>query len=65
VDITEKGLNLNHLKIVAIIAMTIDNFTSVIFPNYPTNSGILQLHMVGRHITDYVVFYFRMVLSYA
>lgn len=43
-----KQLNANQLKMIAIIAMTIDHFTSVIFPHYPTNGFILLLHMIGR-----------------
>lgn len=43
-----KGLNSNQLKVIAIIAMTIDHLTSVIFPNYPTSPGILLLHIIGR-----------------
>ncbi|MBS5062644.1 MAG: conjugal transfer protein TraX [Hungatella hathewayi] len=43
-----KGLNSNQLKLIAIIAMTIDHLTSVIFPGYPLNPGILLLHTIGR-----------------
>lgn len=32
-----KGLNGNQLKIIAMIAMTIDHLLAVIFPNYPTD----------------------------
>ena len=32
-----KKLNANHLKLIAITAMTIDHFTDLIFPGYPAN----------------------------
>lgn len=44
----EKNLSSNSLKVIAIIAMTIDHLTSVIFPGYPTDIGILVLHTIGR-----------------
>jgi hypothetical protein len=47
-DIKVKGLTSNTLKIIAMVSMTIDHFTSVIFPNYPTDIWILLLHTVGR-----------------
>ncbi len=55
--IKEKGLNSNNLKVIAIIAMTIDHFTSVIFPNYPTNPIILLLHIIGR-LTAPIMWFF-------
>ncbi len=41
-------LNGNQLKAIAMIAMTIDHVTSVLFPNYPTDWWIILLHIVGR-----------------
>ena len=55
--ISEKGLNANHLKVIAIIAMTIDHLTSVIFPNYPVAPLILLLHIIGR-ITAPIMWFF-------
>lgn len=52
-----KQLNANQLKMIAIVAMTIDHFTSVIFPNYPTDGFILLLHMIGR-ITAPIMWFF-------
>lgn len=43
-----KTLNANQLKVIAMIAMTIDHLVAVIFPNYPTDWWILGLHIVGR-----------------
>ncbi|MGE4213640.1 MAG: TraX family protein [Anaerotignaceae bacterium] len=52
-----RGLNSNQLKVIAIIAMTIDHLTSVIFPNYPTNPIILVLHIIGR-LTAPIMWFF-------
>ncbi|MBQ2579341.1 MAG: hypothetical protein II571_07975, partial [Lachnospiraceae bacterium] len=38
-----KGLNGNQLKVIAMVAMTIDHLVSVIWPNYPTDWGIHPL----------------------
>lgn len=43
-----KGFTSNQLKVFAIIAMTIDHVTSVVFPNYPKDWWILLLHVIGR-----------------
>lgn len=42
------GLNSNQLKLIAILAMTVDHVTSVLFPGYLTTPGILLLHTIGR-----------------
>lgn len=42
------ALNSDHLKLIAIAAMTIDHVTSVVFPGYPTDWYILLLHVIGR-----------------
>lgn len=47
-NLIDKGLNSNQLKIIAIVSMTLNHFTSVIFPNYPTNVAIIFLHITGR-----------------
>lgn len=43
-----KNLNGNQLKIIAMLAMTLDHAGSVIWPNYPTDWWIVLIHMVGR-----------------
>ncbi|NCC15557.1 MAG: conjugal transfer protein TraX [Clostridia bacterium] len=55
--ISQKGLTSNNLKLIAIIAMTIDHLTCVIFPNYPTNPLILLLHIIGR-LTAPIMWFF-------
>jgi len=43
-----KILNSNWLKIIALIAMTIDHVTWLIFPGYNTNQIAIILHIIGR-----------------
>ena len=43
-----KGLSSNALKFIAMAAMTIDHFTSIIFPGYTKSIEILLLHTIGR-----------------
>ena len=45
---TKSGLNSDQLKIIAMIAMTVDHLTAVIWPNYPTDWWIMLLHIIGR-----------------
>lgn len=45
---TKNGFNSNQLKMIAIIAMTIDHLTSVIWPAYPKEWWIIGLHIIGR-----------------
>lgn len=52
-----KGLNSNQLKLIAIVAMTIDHVVSVVFPNYPTDWWILGCHVIGR-LTAPIMWYF-------
>lgn len=47
-SVVTKGLNANQLKVIAIIAMTIDHVTCVIFPHYPTDWWIILLYIIGR-----------------
>lgn len=46
--LSPKGLNTNQLKTIAIIAMTIDHLTSVIWPGYQKTWWIIGLHIIGR-----------------
>ncbi len=41
-------LNANHLKLIAIIAMTIDHVSDLIYPGFPSEPGAMVLHAVGR-----------------
>lgn len=55
--IAKKGLNSNQLKLIAIIAMTVDHLTWVIWPGYQTGWPQLALHCVGR-ITAPIMWFF-------
>lgn len=52
-----KKLNSNHLKIIAIIAMTIDHFSDLIYPGFPANSIAIFLHIIGR-LTAPIMWFF-------
>lgn len=53
----QKGLNGNQLKVIAIIAMTLDHFTDVLFPGYPTEWYFLAIHLLGR-LTAPIMWFF-------
>ena len=52
-----KGLNSNQLKVIAILAMTLDHLISVIYPNYPTDWWIIGCHIIGR-LTAPIMWFF-------
>lgn len=53
----ERGLNGNEIKLIAIIAMTIDHVTWILWPGYDTRWWILLLHVIGR-VTAPIMWYF-------
>lgn len=53
----DKRLNSNHLKVIAIIAMTIDHFSNLIFPGFPANPIAIFLHIIGR-LTAPIMYFF-------
>ena len=52
-----KKLDANMIKLIAILAMTIDHITWMIFPGYPKDFVPILLHIIGR-ITCPVMCYF-------
>ena len=52
-----KKLNANHLKIIAILAMTIDHLTDLIYPSMPNNIIPVIFHIIGR-LTAPIMFFF-------
>lgn len=42
------SLNVNHLKLIAIIAMTIDHIADVLFPGFPAEPLPVVMHLIGR-----------------
>lgn len=52
-----RKLNSNHLKMIAIIAMTIDHFSDLICPQFPMDSAAIFLHIIGR-LTAPIMWFF-------
>ena len=53
----KKNLNSNYLKIIAIIAMTIDHLTWLFFPGFQTVWYVVLLHIIGR-LTAPIMWFF-------
>ncbi|MBD5461136.1 MAG: conjugal transfer protein TraX, partial [Lachnospiraceae bacterium] len=53
----EKKLNANHLKLIAVTAMTIDHFSDLIYPGFPANPVSVFLHIIGR-LTAPIMWFF-------
>lgn len=52
-----KGLNANQLKLIAIIAMTVDHLAWTFFPGYSTQWFVILAHIIGR-LTAPIMWYF-------
>ena len=50
-------LNANHLKLIAIIAMTIDHVSDLVYRGFPAEPGAMALHIVGR-LTAPIMWFF-------
>ncbi len=44
----EKRLNSNHLKIIAIVTMTIDHIADLLYPSFPAEPLPIAMHIIGR-----------------
>ena len=53
----EKRLNSNHLKLIAIIAMTVDHFTDLFYPGFPIAVRPITMHLIGR-LTAPIMWFF-------
>jgi len=51
------GLTANTLKMIAIIAMTIDHIAWTFFPGFQTGALPLTLHLIGRLATPIFMFF--------
>lgn len=52
-----KILNANHIKLIAIIAMTIDHASDLFFPGFPIEPAAIGLHLIGR-VTAPIMWFF-------
>ena len=52
-----KAFNSNHLKLIAIIAMTIDHATDLMYPGFPSKTLPFALHSIGR-LTAPIMWFF-------
>ena len=52
-----KNMNANHLKLIAIIAMTIDHIADLLYPGMPNNMISNIMHIIGR-LTAPIMFFF-------
>lgn len=52
-----RGLNANQLKLIAIVAMTVDHLARTLFPGYSRELPILLLHVIGR-LTAPIMWFF-------
>lgn len=53
----KKGLNANQIKLIAIIAMTVDHLTWTFFPGYDKTWYVILLHIIGR-LTAPIMWFF-------
>ena len=53
----KKILNSNHLKLIAILAMTVDHFTDLFYPGFPAEIVPFSLHLIGR-LTAPIMWFF-------
>lgn len=49
--------NANHLKVIAIVAMTIDHIADIIYPSFPAHPIAIVMHMIGR-LTAPIMWFF-------
>ena len=55
--IKKRGLNSNEIKLIAIIAMTIDHMTWLLFPGYQKIWWVMLFHIIGR-LTAPIMWFF-------
>jgi hypothetical protein len=53
----KKGLTSNTIKIIAIIAMTIDHIAWTFFPHYSLNAPIVFMKIIGRLTAPIMIFF--------
>jgi hypothetical protein len=53
----KKGLTANTIKVIAIIAMTIDHVALLFFPRYSLDIAVLLMHIIGRLTAPIMIFF--------
>ena len=53
----QQRFNANHLKLIAIIAMTVDHVCDLVYPGFPVEPMAIGLHFVGR-LTAPIMWFF-------
>lgn len=53
----DKKPNANHLKMIAIAAMTVDHIADLIYPGFPNDPVAIALHIFGR-LTAPIMWFF-------
>lgn len=53
----KKGLNANQIKLIAIVAMTLDHLVWTLFPDYNTEWFVVLFHIIGR-LTAPIMWFF-------
>jgi hypothetical protein len=53
----KQHLNANHLKMIAILAMTVDHIADLIYPGFPADPAALGMNIVGR-LTAPIMWFF-------
>ena len=54
---TKIKLNANHLKLIAILAMTVDHVTDLFYPSFPAEPVPVVMHLFGR-LTAPIMWFF-------
>jgi hypothetical protein len=54
---SEKRLTSNTIKLIGIIAMTIDHIAVILFPRYSTDLPVLLMHIIGRLTAPIMMFF--------
>ena len=57
VSVGKRGFSSNELKVIAIIAMTIDHLAWLFFPGYSTDGIALLMHIIGRLTAPIMIFF--------
>jgi hypothetical protein len=53
----KKGLAANSIKLIAIVAMTIDHIALIVFPRYSLYMPVLLMHIIGRLTAPIMMFF--------